>query len=200
MKKLLCTLLCSLIFNPSLILAHVQKPQESSKKPYSKISEFYDDLNYVIAFSSYAERVELTKYLAEKELPEKFKRDRRLAKIFGLMKKIETEIVKEDPKMVIWTKPRSEPVYYSGIIEIKKIQPEADKIRVEVIVYHLKPGINEQLIARYDEAGIDEKKVPREEETLGIVKPGAYRNEEVHTWVLVNGGWKKKEANFVLLK
>jgi hypothetical protein len=181
-------------------LAHVQEPQKISKKPYSEISGFYDDLNCVIAFSSYAERGELAKYLAEKGLPEKFKRDRRLAKIFGLMKKIETEIIKEDPKMVIWTKPRSGPIYYSGLIEIKKIQPETDKIRVKVIVYHLKPEINEQLIARYNEAGIDEKKVPMEEEMLGIVKPGAYQNEEVHTWVLVNGEWKKKEANFVLLK
>lgn len=193
MKKLLGALLCSLIFNPALILAHVQEPQEISKNPYSEISGFYDGLNYVIAFSSHAERVELTKYLAEKELPEKFKLDRRLARIFGLMKKIETEIIKEDPKMVIRTKPPYEPVYYSGLIEIKKIQPEADKIRAEVIVYHFKPGINEQIIARYNEAGIDEKKVPREEEMLGIVKPGAYRNEEVHRWVLVNGEWKKKK-------
>jgi hypothetical protein len=199
MKKLLCTLLCSLIFSPSSILARIQEPQEISKKPHPEISEFYDNLNCVIAFSSYSERVELTKYLAEKDLPEKFNR-RRLAKVFRLMKKIEARIIKEDPKIVIWTKPPSEPVYYSGLIEIKKIQPEADKIRVEVIVYHLKSAINEQLIARYDEAGIDEKKVPKEEEMLGIVKPGAYQNEEVHIWVIVNGEWKKKEANFVLLK
>jgi hypothetical protein len=180
-------------------LARIQKPQEISKKPYPEISEFYYNLNYVIAFSSYSERVELTKYLAEKELPEKFKR-RRLAKVFALMKKIETEIIKEDPNIVTWTGPPSGHIYYSGLIEIKKIQPGADKIRVEVIVYHLKPEINNELIARYEAARGDEKNIPREEELLGIVKPAPYQSGEVHTWALVNGEWKKKEANLVSLK
>jgi hypothetical protein len=200
MKKLPCALICSLVFSAPMALAHTRGPQEISPKPYAEILRFYDDLNDVIAFSSYPERVELTKYLAEKELPEKFRHNHRLTKVFTLMKKIEAEIISKDPKIVIWTKPPSGHIYYSGLIEIKRIRPEGAKVKVDVVVYHVKPDINNELIARYEAAEGDDHKIPKEEEMLGLVKPASYQNEEVHTWVRINGEWKKDEAELVSLK
>jgi hypothetical protein len=200
MKKILWVLVCSLVLNPLSVPASGQEPPEDSRKPDQVIARFYRDFNFVIAFSTNAERVELAKYTDGKELPEKFKQSRRLARVFAIMKKIGAQVIEEDPKIVIRAEPSCGPVYYSGITEVKKIQPDGDTVKVEVIVYHLQPEANEELIARYEVAGGEAGKVPTEEEMLGIVKPAPYLGREVHTWVQAEGRWKKQGVNLVFVK
>jgi hypothetical protein len=200
MRGFLSGVLCSLLFSPFLVFGRAQEPQRDPGKPEPVIVRFYRDFNFVIAFSSNAERVELAKYLDGKGLPEKFQRNPRLARVFTLMTRIGTQIVEEDPKMVLWAARSTGHVYYSGITEIKKIQPEGDAVKVEVTVYHLEPEANRELIARYEAAGEEPGKIPTGEEMLGIVKPAPYKSEEVHTWVQADGRWKKDAANLVFVK
>jgi hypothetical protein len=152
----------------------------------------------VSSFSTKQERSHLTACLKGKKLPGQ-PGYTRLKKILDLMKELQAQVQSIDPKMVV---PPYPVVYidYSGIVEIKSVSVLEDKATVHLTIHGLEPEASTWLISQYDQSGGDEEKLPSPEKRLELARESTFRRAEIHVWSKFKSGWKKSEANLVLLK
>jgi hypothetical protein len=173
--------------------------EEAKPSPLpDQISRYYDDYSFVSSFSTKPERSRLVACLKGQELPSQPEYSR-LKKILDKMKNLQVLVQSTDPKMVVPPRPV---IYidYSGIVEVKSVSFSGDKATVRVVIYGLEPEANSWLIAQYDQSGGDDQKLPPPEKRLDLAKTSTFQRTEIHVWSKFESGWKKSEANLILLK
>jgi hypothetical protein len=189
------------LFLVLLAVAWPARAQDQSQPgPVPKqISQFYEDYTFVSSFSTPQERATLAGYLTTPGQTYKSK-DGRLEKVLQLMKKLKAQVNNIDPKMVINPYHRLERVDYEGVVEVNHVGVCGDRATVDVTILGLKPETNLWLIAQYEKSSGDSTTIPSPEKGLERAKGSTFRRAETHTWVKINGEWKKNEVNIILLK
>ena len=175
-------------------------PEEA--KSYSlpeQIFRYYDGYSFVSSFSTKQERSRLRACFKGKEWLGVQPGCTRLKNILDRMRKLQVLVQSIDPKMVL---PPQPVVYidYAGVVEIKNVAVSGDRATVRVTIHGLEPEATAWLIARYEEVRGDEQKLPPPEERLDLAKASTFRRQETHVWTRFKSGWRKSEANLVLLK
>ena len=167
-----------------------------------EISEFYEDYNFVASFSTPSERDTLIDCFSQDVLPEDIRTDR-MNRVFRLMKKLYSRIVRIDPKMVRHVGPRAPYIKYffhSELLDIKKIDQSSKKAVVEVLAYSVEPEFVNRYIQQYETLQDKEKKVPSDKERIESVKSRIIPKTEFHIWLYQNGRWMKAEHKNIYIK
>ena len=195
MKRLFITILTVLFLCQPISSNCIQSVHK--KDPISKeIAEYYRDYNFINSFSTGQERNLIACYISQKGPTHKPIKDKRLAKIYELMKKQDAKIMRVDPEIM---RQKAVPCPYynrSDLFEIIDVQQADREITVKVFVRYLNYETNIMFISQYDEYG----EILSEKERLKMIEPSSISGKEVHEWRLVEGKWLKSEVDIRLLK
>ena len=167
-----------------------------------RISEFYQNYNFVASFSTPSERDTLIDCFSQDILPEDIRTDR-MNRVFRLMKILYSSIARIDPKMVQYVGSRTPYIRYffhSELLEIKKIDQSSEKAVVEILAYSVGPEFVSRYIQQFESNQDEEKKVPSDEERIESVKSRIVPRTEFHIWLFQNGQWMKAEHKNVYIK
>jgi hypothetical protein len=167
-----------------------------------EISEFYEDYNFIASFSTPSERDVLIDCFSKEVLPEDIRTDR-MNRVFRLMKKLYSQIMRIDPKMVQRVGPRKPYIKYffkAELLDIKKIDRSGKKAVVEILAYAVEPEFVNRYIRQLEADHDDEEKVPSDEERIESVKNRVLPKTEFHIWMHQNGRWMKAEHKNVYIK
>ncbi|MBE9546802.1 MAG: hypothetical protein IMF10_04795 [Proteobacteria bacterium] len=162
----------------------------------AEIAEYYRDYNFINSFSTGQERSLIACYISQKGPTHKPIKDKRLAKIYELMKKQDAKIMRVDPEIM-----RQKVVpcpYYnrSDLFEIIDVQQADREITVKVFVRYLNYKMNIMFISQYDSYD----KIPSEKKRLEMIGSSNMSSQEIHKWTLVERRWLKTEKDIRLLK
>jgi hypothetical protein len=167
-----------------------------------EISEFYEDYNFVVSFSTPSERDTLIDCFSQDILPNDIQTDR-MNRVFRLMKKLYSRIARIDPKMVQHMGPRKPYIRYffhSELLDIRKIDRTNEKAVVEILAYSVEPEFVSRYIQQYEANQDEENKVFSEEERIESVKSRVIPKTEFHIWLYQNGRWMKAEHKNIYIK
>lgn len=167
-----------------------------------RISEFYEDYNFVASFSTLSERDTLIDCFSHDILPEDIRTDR-MNRVFRLMKKLYSNIARIDPEMVQFVGPRKQFIkffFHPELLEIKKIDQSSKKAVVEIQAYSVGPEFVNRYIQQFESNQDEEKKVASDEERIESIKGLIVPRTEFHIWLYQNGRWMKAEHKNVYIK
>ncbi len=199
MRRLIFVVLSLAAFSAELGWTDSEEKATNNSTIPSQIAEYYRDHNFVASFSSESERGLLV-YLSHTGLPAPFKSER-LGRIYKLINKLDAQLMRIDPGMVIWPKMDQHPVR-PELIRICDVQRDNDEIAVEVLVYMMDTETNFKLVSLYDESGGDEENIPSQEQRIQMAQMGMSASaprKGIHKWMLTDGSWMKTEADIWLL-
>ena len=200
MKRLLFfALLPILLLSPSLSNGINQVLPPIDKFP-TEITEYYRNHNFINSFSNRTERNLLTQYIPHKILPNQLRKDKRLEKIYELMKKQDAKVMRVDSGIMnqkILPSP-----YYNGsdLLEVTDVYRDNKDIMVKVLAYYLDYETNMRFILKYYEYGGNKKRILPEEKRLEITRSSSIFSQEIHKWTLVEGRWLKSEVDIGIIK
>jgi hypothetical protein len=167
-----------------------------------EISEFYEDYNFVASFSTPSERDMLIECFSKEVLPEDIQSDR-MNRVFRLMKKLYSQIMRIDPKMVQHVGPRKPHIKYffkAELLDIQKMDRSGKKAVVEVLAYSVEPEFVSRYIRHIETDQDDEEKVPSDEDRIKTAKSRVLPKTEFHIWRHQNGRWMKADHKNVYIK
>jgi hypothetical protein len=176
-------------------------PQNPGALPL-EISEFYEDYNFIASFSTASERDVLIDCFSEEILPEDIRTDR-MNRLFRLMKKLYSQMVRIDPKMVQRVGSRKPYIRYffkAELLDIQKMDRSGKKAVVEVLAYSVEPEFVSRYIQRLETDQDGEEKVPSDRERIKTAKSRVLPKTEFHIWMHQNGRWMKAEHKNVYIK
>jgi hypothetical protein len=172
--------------------------------------EYYMAYNLVNAFSLPFERQFLVRsnFDVSKDAYDEQTRDR-LNRISGLMKQIAVATIGVDPKMII-LHPKTDQkrtiefsalhplISNSEVFRIVSFAKGPDTLSVRVLALSLPAEINQRLVGAFPETTTrpDDTELQRQLSRLNL-RP--LSRQEIHTWVRLPEGWRKKEINTALL-
>lgn len=159
------------------------------------VENAYRMANFVVAYSTPQERNVLSHYADPSTLPASYQ-TARLIRIHELMQTLATT---ETPVNVIRYSAEailSTPV--SELIEIQTIGKDSNGVGVHVTVHSLDLRSNLRLIASFEEALVEGRKIP-EPEWLSLVDDNPWRRE-IHRWRQEEEAWRMVDDRVAMLK
>lgn len=165
-----------------------------------EIFEYYRNHNFINSFSTMTERNLLAHYILHKRLPDQFLVNKRLARIYLLMKKQYAKLLRVDEEIMNQKVLPSGYCNRSELIEITDIFRDERNITVKALAYYLGYKINMRFILKHNEYCGNEKKILPEEKRLEIGRSSNIFSQEIHKWRLIQGKWLQSEADIRLLK
>ena len=193
-----CVRACvALLFSFMVIVPTAAAQQKSSEAP-SQISEFYKISNFVCAFSTQNERMQIASFFDSETLPEHLKSDR-LNRIHRLMKQLNAQIFAADPGINAMRLRSTVPNGASEIVKIIDVYDRGEnRLQVKVLVSILKKDKIAKLVSEINDLfrkyGRDNLRVPSFNQD-----DFSFDRIEYHKWELTSDGWKKSVVNTVLL-
>ena len=185
--KILSSQLIALIFCSSSLVAQQQALPED-------IGAFYQNSNFITAFSTHQERSFLVNFL-EKEAPSSSLDEPRLAQIFHFMKAIQNQTVQAEtmPNALQQNKLK---FHSSELLKVEGWEYTPSAVVLKVRKYALPQAVNTQLIAHYEQY---QRKnfVPLKDIFEGGLQTTALA---IHTWRNLNGKWVKDSVEKVFLE
>jgi hypothetical protein len=167
-----------------------------------EISEFYEDYNFIASFSTPSERDVLIDCFSKEVLPEDIRTDR-MNRVFRLMKKLYSQIMRIDPKMVQHVGPRKPYIKYffkAELLDIQKMDRSGKKAVVEILAYTVEPEFVTRYIRQMETDQDGEEKIPSDEERIKIAKSRVLPKTEFHIWMHQNSRWMKAEHKNIYIK
>ena len=167
-----------------------------------QISDFYDNCNYVCAYSTRNERMKILDALYKEErLPEDS--SGRLACVRDRMIKIRDHVRMLDPEMVLKSKgptPMDRNLFFrTERVTVQSYRKEGHKLSVKLTVFELEPEDVVKFISAYHQ---EEQNGRRPSSPDQLPKPSSRTIEktEYHDWTLRDGKWMKTDGRYLLLK
>jgi len=200
MGRFFIFLLPLILFISQSVLAGGDQDISGRDKIAPEISEYYRNHNFINSFSLRTERNLLAHYIPHKRLPDQLIMNKRLARIYQLMKKQYAKLLRVDEGIMNQKVLPSGYCNRSELIEIADIYRDDTNIAVKVLAYYLDYKTNMMFISKYNEYSGDKDKVPPEEECLAMVRSSSFSIQEIHKWTLFEGRWLKREVEIRLLK
>lgn len=186
MKNIISILGIALYFlSPSLLAQQYTLPQE--------IGAYYQNNNFITAFSTHQERSFLVNFLDEEEAASNLD-EPRIAQIYRLMKAIQNQTMPEGsmPNALHQNKLK---FHSSTLQQIAHWEITSSKVVLKVRKYALPLTTNTKLIAHY-EAYRQNNTVPLD----NIFKEGFHTTSvAIHTWSKIDGKWMKDSMEKILL-
>ncbi|UCH21717.1 MAG: hypothetical protein JSU83_00125 [Deltaproteobacteria bacterium] len=163
-----------------------------------QITEFYDDFNFVSAFSTPEERAALQylSRLAPDKRPHKKLTDR-LKRVQEIAQKIEKNIWQADPGISLRTQ-LPEKIQPAKLVAIRKFHLKKDRVSVWVNIFHIHLQLNTILVSEY-EKNSGRNNSPSIQEQLERVQTEMPQTE-IHHWLKINGRWLLDAARILLLE
>ena len=187
-----------LILSSFPVLSGTEEPKNINIP--SEISAFYEDYNFISAYSTTAERRRLIGCMGEAKIPKDLK-CQRLENVLARMQKLRQMMLVNDSAMVIWNGRYGtffgfhfRPVLFV----LGDVQLFEEKALVEVRSYELEPDMILRFIGEYDNYAKGNEKNTSFGERLKMAntaEPGL----EIHLWCCLNGKWMKSASDLFFL-
>jgi hypothetical protein len=167
-----------------------------------QIAEFYEDYNFVASFSTSAEREMLIENFTREVLPKDI-RSARFNRVFRMMKRLFSRVMRFDPEMEVYRGPRKAYIKYffnSELLEARKVERSDKKAVVEVLTYSVEPEFINRFISQFNENAGEEDKIPSNEDRVKTVKSRIIPKVEFHIWYFQDGTWMRAEHKNIYIK
>jgi hypothetical protein len=178
--------------------ARIEVPTNSSI-PH-QISAFYEDYNFISAYSTTSERKQLVGCMEKAKIPHDLK-SQRLKHVLSRMKKLRQKLYINDSEMVL----RDGTIgdffgfhFRPVLFEIGGVQLFQKKALIEVRSYALEPDMILRFIDEYDHYAKANDKSSSLEERIKMANNSA-PGLEMHRWSRQNGKWMKSVCDFFFL-
>jgi len=159
----------------------------------NEISTYYEANNFVVAFSTIRERIEMVQYNSEKDLPDHLI-SKRCKMIFKKMQELKDKELLFDSKIFVPKGKRSLRSVFAGIIQMENVRYIDDKsIEVKTIIYKLDSETNARLVSSYE----------RDNETVFPMNwnySATILYREIHKWIKVKNCWLKDPTAISLIE
>jgi hypothetical protein len=184
------------------LIALAQDPEPATPALPAEIRQYYQDHNFVVAFSTPAERRRLAPTLADRRLKTKGgvivwlpqEDDPRLRTVAERMSRVSDRIQAVDPGILLQSEPPD--LASDHLLEIRgqEVDTDAGVAVIAVDMIALAPDTQGQLIADFERASA---RSPIEEAKRRAVGPRMA--QALHRWVRVDGVWQRESPTRVLI-
>lgn len=200
MRLVKAIIFLTLLFSVSLSFADNDKGTKNFKNIPMQISKFYSDYNFVSLFSSESERkLILTADLSGRDIPDKFKSER-IERIRNLINRLKIQVMQTDPEIVYPRDSSNQYKHHSELIKIDTVQRNNNELVIKLFAYDIDPRINKMLISQYDNNKYKDEKEKLHSEEESIQLSNSNPRIQIHTWILTDGMWMKKDFDVLLLE
>jgi len=176
--------------------------EQENKLIPQDILKFYQNYNFVCAFTTPSERMRLVSCLEEGILPDELD-NQRFQEIFSRMKRLIAQVLIIDPDMVLPPgvgKDLQKVVFRQELFEVHSYRRNKDGAGIDVIAYAIKPEMAVRYISEYEDNQGNASKLPTDAQILDEAGSRIERRSETHSWKYINGRWLKTFGSYVFLK
>ena len=182
-----------------LAISRAEEPKNMSIP--SEISAFYEDYNFISAYSTKAERMRLIGCMGTAKIPKDLK-CQRLDDVLTRMRKLRQMMLANDSEMVIWNGRAGSFFgfhFRPVLFVLGDVQLFEEKALVEVRSYELEPDMILRFIGEYDDyskSSQDSTSFGERLKMANSAEPGL----EIHRWFCLNGKWLKSASDLFFLE